>query len=294
MESWLEPLLRRRGDAGGRRLGDRARRGAVARADGDRRPRAGRGRPSVARPTGPCGSSAARATTAATAWSPPAILRDAGHRGRSPAALAGRPSSRRTRPRTSSASTARCASSPPASSGRRCAAPGSSSTRSSAPASRARRATRQPRRSRRSTPAAPRSSRPTSPPASTPRPARSRAPPSSADVTVTFHAAKLGHWIAPGKRHTGELRGGADRDPRRAPPIGRSGGLIRTAVLELLPAPRPGLDQVHLRRRCWSSAGSRGLTGAVCMAAMAAARAGAGLRDGRRAGRARADLRGRS
>src|SRR5688500_4397318 len=27
-----------------------------------------------------------------------------------------------------------------------------------------------------------------------------------ADVTVTFHAAKVGHWVAPGKRHCGELR----------------------------------------------------------------------------------------
>src|SRR5436190_2484219 len=27
-----------------------------------------------------------------------------------------------------------------------------------------------------------------------------------ADVTVTFHAAKLGHWIGPGKERTGELR----------------------------------------------------------------------------------------
>ena len=39
----------------------------------------------------------------------------------------------------------------------------------------------------------------------------------SADATVSFHAAKLGHWIAPGKRHTGRARGGADRDPRRRP-----------------------------------------------------------------------------
>ena len=29
----------------------------------------------------------------------------------------------------------------------------------------------------------------------------------AADVTVSFHAAKLGHWIAPGKWHTGEVRG---------------------------------------------------------------------------------------
>ena len=35
----------------------------------------------------------------------------------------------------------------------------------------------------------------------------------AADVTVTFHAPKLGHWIAPGKEHTGELRVAADRDP---------------------------------------------------------------------------------
>ena len=42
--------------------------------------------------------------------------------------------------------------------------------------------------------------------ASTPRPARSRAPRSRPTVTVSFHAAKLGHWIAPGKRHRGELR----------------------------------------------------------------------------------------
>ena len=29
-----------------------------------------------------------------------------------------------------------------------------------------------------------------------------------ADVTVTFHAPKFGHWIAPGKDHTGDLRVG--------------------------------------------------------------------------------------
>ncbi len=37
-----------------------------------------------------------------------------------------------------------------------------------------------------------------------------------ADLTVSFHAAKLGHRIAPGKWHTGELRVVADRDPRAA------------------------------------------------------------------------------
>ena len=37
----------------------------------------------------------------------------------------------------------------------------------------------------------------------------------AADVTVTFHAPKVGHWVAPGKEHTGRAAGGGDRDPRR-------------------------------------------------------------------------------
>ena len=30
--------------------------------------------------------------------------------------------------------------------------------------------------------------------------------PVGADITVTFHSQKIGHWIAPGKEHTGDLR----------------------------------------------------------------------------------------
>ncbi len=56
---------------------------------------------------------------------------------------------------------------------------------------------------------------PTSPRGSTPRAARSRGPRSRPTLTVSFHAAKLGHWISPGKRHTGRAAGGPDRDPRR-------------------------------------------------------------------------------
>ena len=44
-----------------------------------------------------------------------------------------------------------------------------------------------------------------------------------AAVTVAFHAAKLGHRIAPGKWHTGELRVAADRHPRRRPVAARRG-----------------------------------------------------------------------
>ena len=39
----------------------------------------------------------------------------------------------------------------------------------------------------------------------------------AADVTVTFHAPKLGHWIAPGKEHTGELQVAPIGIPEGAP-----------------------------------------------------------------------------
>ncbi len=95
-----------------------------------------------------------------------------------------------------------------------------------------------------------------------------------ARLTVGFHAAKLGHWIAPGKRHTGELRvaeiGIGAGAPGEVP-----AGLIESAVLEL--APRRGADSTKFSSgQVLIVGGSRGLTGAVCMSAEAAARAGAG------------------
>ena len=95
-----------------------------------------------------------------------------------------------------------------------------------------------------------------------------------AEITVSFHAAKLGHWIAPGKRHRGELRvapiGIPDGAPAEAP-----GGLIRASVLELLD--RRGAESTKFSSgQVLVAGGSRGLTGAVCMSAEAAARAGAG------------------
>ncbi len=96
----------------------------------------------------------------------------------------------------------------------------------------------------------------------------------AADVTVTFHAPKLGHWIAPGKEHTGELRvapigipDGAPTDPR--------GGLIDPRVLELAP-PRGAGSTKFTSGQVVIVGGSRGLTGAVCLAATGAIRAGAG------------------
>src|SRR4051794_20611485 len=55
-----------------------------------------------------------------------------------------------------------------------------------------------------------------------------------ADVTVSFHAAKLGHWIEPGKARTGELRVAAIGIPDGAPST-PAAGLIGDAVLELPP-----------------------------------------------------------
>ncbi len=95
-----------------------------------------------------------------------------------------------------------------------------------------------------------------------------------ADVTVSFHAAKLGHWIAPGKRHTGRLlvtRIGIPDGAPGAPPA----GLIHPSVLALLA--HRGADSTKFSSgQVLIAGGSRGLTGAVCMAAGAAIRAGAG------------------
>jgi NAD(P)H-hydrate epimerase len=95
-----------------------------------------------------------------------------------------------------------------------------------------------------------------------------------ADITVTFHRAKLGHWIAPGKTHTGELRvaeigipAGAPGDP--------AAGVITDAVLGLAPRRSPGSTKFD-SGQVLVVGGSRGLTGAVCMAAEAAIRVGAG------------------
>jgi NAD(P)H-hydrate epimerase len=95
-----------------------------------------------------------------------------------------------------------------------------------------------------------------------------------ADVTVSFHAAKLGHWIAPGKWHTGELRVAEIGIPPGAP-AEPSGGLIRARVLDEAPH-RDARSTKFTSGQVLVVGGSRGLTGAVCMSAMAATRAGAG------------------
>jgi NAD(P)H-hydrate epimerase len=95
-----------------------------------------------------------------------------------------------------------------------------------------------------------------------------------ADLTVSFHGAKLGHRIAPGKWNSGELRvapigipsGGPDRP---------AGGTIEVPVLAL--APRRGSRSTKFSSgQVVIAGGSRGLTGAVRMSSTAAVRAGAG------------------
>lgn len=95
-----------------------------------------------------------------------------------------------------------------------------------------------------------------------------------ADLTVSFHAAKLGHRIAPGKWHTGELRVAPIGIPAGAP--GKApGGEIEAAVLAL--APRRGPRSTKFSSgQVVIAGGSRGLTGAVQMSSRAAIRAGAG------------------
>ncbi len=95
-----------------------------------------------------------------------------------------------------------------------------------------------------------------------------------AHATVTFHADKLGHWIAPGRGLRGELIVAPIGIPEGYP-AEPGAGLIEDAVLELAPRREPGSTKFS-SGEVLVVGGSPGLTGAVCMAAQAAIRAGAG------------------
>jgi NAD(P)H-hydrate epimerase len=96
----------------------------------------------------------------------------------------------------------------------------------------------------------------------------------TADLTVTFHDAKPGLWITPGKDLAGEvvvadigIPGGAPVDPAI--------GLIRDEVLLQVPR-RESAGTKFSSGHVLVCGGSTGLTGAPVMAAEAAMRAGAG------------------
>jgi hydroxyethylthiazole kinase-like uncharacterized protein yjeF len=95
-----------------------------------------------------------------------------------------------------------------------------------------------------------------------------------ADRTVTFHAAKPGLWIQPGKRHVGQLTTIDIGVPRGAPAI-TDIGLIDASVLAELPRRTAGSTK-FTSGHVVVVGGSHGLTGAPAMAALAAMRAGAG------------------
>jgi NAD(P)H-hydrate epimerase len=96
-----------------------------------------------------------------------------------------------------------------------------------------------------------------------------------ADATVTFHAAKPGLWIRPGKQLAGEITVIDIGIPSEGAPGEPRIGLITSRVLEAIP--RRASDSTKFSAgSVLVCGGSPGLTGAPTMASMAAARAGAG------------------
>ena len=95
-----------------------------------------------------------------------------------------------------------------------------------------------------------------------------------ADATATFHAAKPGLWIAPGKLHAGEVRVIEIGIPAGAP-SSTDVRLIRPDVAALIPRRVPGSTKFS-EGAVLVVGGSAGLTGAPSLASEAAARAGAG------------------
>jgi ADP-dependent NAD(P)H-hydrate dehydratase / NAD(P)H-hydrate epimerase len=95
-----------------------------------------------------------------------------------------------------------------------------------------------------------------------------------AATTITFHAAKPGLWIHPGKAHAGEVRTLDIGIPRGAPTAADI-GLIESTVLGLLQHRAPSSTKFS-SGHVLVAGGSHGLTGAPRMAAHAAMRAGAG------------------
>jgi hydroxyethylthiazole kinase-like uncharacterized protein yjeF len=96
----------------------------------------------------------------------------------------------------------------------------------------------------------------------------------TAVATAAFQAGKPGLWIAPGKGHAGEVRVIDIGIPPGGPSTPRV-GLIRPVVLELIPR-RGSSSNKFSSGHVIVAGGSPGMTGAPCLAAMAAMRAGAG------------------
>ncbi len=95
-----------------------------------------------------------------------------------------------------------------------------------------------------------------------------------ARATATFHAAKPGLWIAPGKGHAGEVTVIDIGIPAGGPAAPRI-GLIEASVTDAVP--RRGSESTKFAAGSMLvCGGSIGLTGAPCLASESAMRAGAG------------------
>lgn len=95
-----------------------------------------------------------------------------------------------------------------------------------------------------------------------------------ATVTATFAAAKPGLWVQPGKAHAGRVEVIDIGIPAGAP-VDADVGLATDRLLPSLPR-RGATSTKFSSGHVVIAGGSRGLTGAACLAAEAAARAGAG------------------
>ncbi len=93
-------------------------------------------------------------------------------------------------------------------------------------------------------------------------------------ATAAFHKAKLGAWIRPGKEYAGEVET-VDIGIPRGGPASPEAGLITSRVLREVPR-RGAASTKFSSGNVFIIGGSRGLTGAPSMAALAAMRAGAG------------------
>ncbi len=95
-----------------------------------------------------------------------------------------------------------------------------------------------------------------------------------ADTTGALHAAKPGLWIAPGKGYAGRVRV-LDIGVPSGAPVAVDIGLIHPTVLSLIPR-RGAASTKFASGHVLVAGGSAGMTGAPCLAAEAAMRAGAG------------------
>ena len=95
-----------------------------------------------------------------------------------------------------------------------------------------------------------------------------------ADATATFHRAKPGLWVAPGKDHAGRVRVIPIGMPA-GEPAEPAVGLLTPRVLDDVPR-RDSASTKFSSGHVLVAGGSRGLTGAPCLAAEAAMRTGAG------------------